>query len=124
VAAVVDASAVGDFLRGLRRDLPEPPLHVPALCDIEVASHLRRLLRIGRLDVDRAAELVVLYLALPLTLYSHEALLGRVLELRDNFTAYDASYVALAEQLDTPLLTGDGRLARAVRRHLPHVQLA
>jgi predicted nucleic acid-binding protein len=124
VAAVVDASAVGDFLRGLRRDLPEPPLHVPALCDVEVASHLRRLLRIGRLDVDRAAELLWLYLALPLTRHSHETLLGRVLELRDNFSAYDATYVALAERLDAPLLTQDEGFARAVRQFVPQVALA
>jgi predicted nucleic acid-binding protein len=40
-------------------------------------------------------------------------LLGRVWELRDNVTAYDAVYLALAEVLDAPLLTFDRRLAAA-----------
>jgi predicted nucleic acid-binding protein len=124
VPAVVDASALGDYVRGLRRDLPEPPIHVPALCDIEFASQIRRLLQLRRLEFELAAELVWLYLALPLTRHWHEALLVRVLELRDNFTAYDATYVALAERLDIPLLTADGALARAVQQHLPHVVLA
>lgn len=39
----------------------------------------------------------------------------RMLELRDNFSPYDATYVALAEQLRGELLTSDGRLARSVR---------
>jgi len=41
-------------------------------------------------------------------------LLARVWELRDNLSAYDASYVALAESLGTVLVTADGRLKRAV----------
>lgn len=40
-------------------------------------------------------------------------LLGRIWELRDNLSAYDATYVAVAEALESPLLTADGRLARA-----------
>ena len=49
----------------------------------------------------------------PLQRYSHEPLLPRIWELRENLTAYDAAYVALAEALDAPLLTGDERIARA-----------
>jgi predicted nucleic acid-binding protein len=44
-------------------------------------------------------------------------LLGRILRLRENFSAYDASYVALADQLDALLLTADAALVRAVRTH-------
>jgi predicted nucleic acid-binding protein len=40
-------------------------------------------------------------------------LLPRVWQLRGNLTAYDASYIALAEALDCPLLTADRRLAGA-----------
>jgi predicted nucleic acid-binding protein len=123
VATVVDASSLGDFLRGARRDLPEPPLHVPALCDLEVASHLRRLVLMERADPRLAAQLLGLYLSLPLTRHRHEPLLERVLELRDNFSAYDAAYVVLAERLGLPLLTGDERLGRAVREHVPAVPL-
>jgi predicted nucleic acid-binding protein len=47
----------------------------------------------------------------------HDVLLPRVWQLRNNLTAYDAVYVALAEALDAPLLTRDKRLANAARRH-------
>jgi predicted nucleic acid-binding protein len=40
-------------------------------------------------------------------------LLGRVWELRENVTAYDACYIALAEALDVPLVTADARLGLA-----------
>jgi predicted nucleic acid-binding protein len=43
----------------------------------------------------------------------HVPLIPRIWELRDNLSTYDAAYVVLAEALDTVLLTGDGRLARA-----------
>lgn len=43
----------------------------------------------------------------------HLPLLARCWELRHNLTVYDASYVALAELLGAPLLTGDARLAAA-----------
>jgi predicted nucleic acid-binding protein len=49
--------------------------------------------------------------AFPLTRYPHRGLLPRVWALRDNLTAYDAVYVALAEALDAPLVTRDRRLA-------------
>ena len=39
------------------------------------------------------------------------------MELRDNFSAYDATYVAPAELLGGDLLTGDGHLAGSVRAH-------
>lgn len=90
---------------------------MPALCDVEVASVLRRGLLAGRLTVERAAEAVEDYLDLPLVRYGHEALLGPVLSLRRNFSAYDACYVALAQVLDADLLTADAPLARAVAAH-------
>ncbi|MGH7868477.1 MAG: type II toxin-antitoxin system VapC family toxin, partial [Candidatus Dormibacteraceae bacterium] len=40
-------------------------------------------------------------------------LLDRVWELRENLTAYDAAYVALAERLGVSLLTADTGIARA-----------
>ncbi len=93
-------------------------LNTPALCDIEVAAALRRSLLTQRLNSVRAAEALQDYLDLALTRHGHQALLGRVLELRSNFSAYDAAYVALAEQLKGELLTADDSLARAVRSQL------
>jgi predicted nucleic acid-binding protein len=54
---------------------------------------------------------------LSLRRYPHDFLLPRIWELRNNLTAYDAAYVALAEALDAPLLTRDKRLAAAAGHH-------
>ena len=107
------ADAVESQLRESRFDL-----HVPALCDVEVTSVLRRALLAGRMSSERAATAVADYLDLPLARHGHQALLARILELRANFSAYDAAYVALAERLGAVLLTADAPLARAVRTHL------
>lgn len=62
----------------------------------------------------RRAELAIQdLLAMPLDRAAHQPLLARCWELRDNVTVYDAAYVALAEALGLPLVTADGRLARA-----------
>ena len=53
----------------------------------------------------------------PLHRYPHDVLLQRVWDLRNDFTAYDAMYVALAEALDAPLLTRDKRLAATPGHH-------
>lgn len=97
---------------------PGASLHVPALCDVEVASSLRRLLLHGVLSEERAKEALKDYLDLPLTRHGHLTLLARVLSLRANFSAYDATYAALAERLGATLLTGDENLARAMENHL------
>jgi predicted nucleic acid-binding protein len=83
-----------------------------------VAEVLRRSLLRQLLTSARAGEALDAYLTLPLRRHGHSALLVRILQLRANFSAYDASYVALAERLEAPLLTGDHRLERAARRHL------
>jgi len=105
---------VGAILRGSRVDL-----HVPALCDVEIVAGLRRAIALGRLSDRRGADALQDYLDLPLTRHGHRGLLGRVLELRANFSAYDATYVSLAEHLGGELLTADGRLRRAVGTHTP-----
>jgi predicted nucleic acid-binding protein len=90
---------------------------VPALCDVEFAAGIRRSLIRGLVSDRRAAEAVEDYLDLPLVRFDHQSLVPRMLELRANFTAYDATYVALAEALGAEVLTTDARLARAVRTH-------
>ncbi len=119
---VVDASAVVSHLLdpsdAFEAMAASSDLHTPALCDIELSSVLRRLLRSRRIDRARAAEALEDYLALPIRRHGHEALLGRLLELTDNFSAYDAAYVALAEALGAALFTGDAKLAGAARTHL------
>jgi predicted nucleic acid-binding protein len=93
-------------------------LHVPALCDVEVTAALRRAILLGTLDEPRAEEAVEDYLDLPTTRHGHQSLIVRMLELRDNFSAYDATYVALAELLGGYMLTADRPLAKAVGAHL------
>lgn len=96
---------------------PLSEVHIPALCDIEVASTFRRGLLDSSLTLDRYALALGAYLDLPLTRHGHRDLVVRILELRNNFTAYDATYVALAERLGASLLTADARLSNAARQH-------
>ncbi len=106
------AGTLGDVLRDAETDV-----HVPALCDVEVAAGLRRALLHRSMGAQRAGEALADYLDLPLTRHGHQSLMARMLALRPNFSAYDATYVALAEHVGAELLTADDRLARAVRTH-------
>jgi predicted nucleic acid-binding protein len=118
---VVDASAVLETLlrtpnaQALERRLfdPSQTLHAPHLLDVEVAQVLRRYAGNGEIDGERGRAALADLADLPLHRYPHDFLLPRVWELRENLTAYDAVYVALAEALDAPLLTCDRRLATA-----------
>jgi predicted nucleic acid-binding protein len=98
---------------------PGTDLHVPSLCDVEVAAALRRGLLLKTLSAQRAAEALQDYTDLPLTRHGHLSLLPRIITLRDNFSAYDAAYVALTERLNAELLTADVPLRHAVQTHLP-----
>lgn len=89
-------------------------LHLPHLAVIETASVLRAWVRRGEVPEQRAAAALVDLGDLPARRWPGEPLLGRMWELRDNLTSYDASYVALAEVLDADLLTADQRLARGL----------
>jgi predicted nucleic acid-binding protein len=125
---VIDASAATELL--LARPVAEAlaghisdhelDLHAPHLIDVEIVSAVRRLVASGDAAVERGEEAVADLLDLPMARYPHDILLPRIWELRDNFSAYDAAYLALAEALSdggVPLLTTDARLARAVRAH-------
>jgi predicted nucleic acid-binding protein len=90
---------------------------VPALCDVEVAAGLRRAMLSGAVSEERAAQVLDDYLDLPVTRHGHQTLLARVLDLRESFSAYDATYLALTEQVAGELLTADEHLMRGVRKH-------
>lgn len=96
---------------------PGTDLHVPSLCDVEVAAALRRLELSGVASASRMQEALQDYRDFPLTRHGHAPLLERIYALRHNVSSYDAAYVALAEDLDAPLLTADRRLDRAARVH-------
>jgi len=127
---VLDASAAIEFLLGtslgssvaarLARDAED--LHAPHLLDVEVTQALRRLQAAGEIDEERARGALEDFADLPLTRHGHRELLLRVWQLRRNATAYDGTYIALAEALEAPLLTSDGRLAR-VPGHAARVEV-
>lgn len=118
---VLDASAVVEVLMAtrvgasvVRRVQADDALpHSLSLVDLEVASALRRLVRLGALDARRGGEAIRDLLDFALVRFPPLPLLGRIWQLRERMTPYDAAYVALAEELGAPLLTVDGRLARA-----------
>ncbi|MCZ2839946.1 type II toxin-antitoxin system VapC family toxin [Modestobacter sp. VKM Ac-2985] len=113
---VLDASAaVAALLRdgSARESAAREQLHAPHLIDAEVAQTLRRLVSAGRLPAHAGKHLLLEWSALALVRHPAHPLLPHIWALRENVTAYDATYVALAEALGCALLTADTRLARA-----------
>jgi len=96
---------------------PGETLHAPHLLDLEVAQVLRRYCASGDMSAERVEEALSDLVILGVSRYPHDLFLPRVWELRHNVTAYDAAYVALAEELSAPLLTRDRRLASAAGHH-------
>jgi predicted nucleic acid-binding protein len=86
-------------------------LHAPQLLDLEVAQTFRRLTRERAVSADRAEEALSDLMVLRILRHPHVPLLPRIWRYRNNLSAYDAAYVALAERLDAPLITRDSRLA-------------
>ena len=74
---------------------------------------IRRYAAKGDINGDRGRAALADLADLPMRRYPRDFLLPRIWDLRNNLTAYDAAYVALAEALDAPLLTRDRRLAAA-----------
>lgn len=118
---VLDASAAIDWLlqtpagqRIEQRIYARPvTLHSVHLLDVEFLQVLRRLVRQGILQPARAEQAIEDLLALRITRHAPALLLRRIWRLRQNLTAYDAAYVALAEELHAPLITRDQRIAAA-----------
>ena len=123
---VVDASALLEFLlqtsigRRVEARLfhDDVELHAPHLVDVEVVQGLRRLVRTGEVPSGRASEVIVDLIDLDLHRHGHIELVSRVWNLRENLSAYDATYVALAEAIDATILTCDRPLASAAGRRV------
>jgi predicted nucleic acid-binding protein len=118
---VVDASALVDWLL-------QTPAHGPAVAEriragqfvqtldlayLEVVSALQRKVTRGDLGVRRARLALVDLADTPLRSNPAAPLIERIWNLRAKLSAHDAAYVALAEALDTPLVTTDAGLARS-----------
>jgi predicted nucleic acid-binding protein len=110
VAALVDGGEVGEWARGL---LEREPLDAPHHMPVEAANVLRRAAASGDISADVASLAHADLLDLRVRLFSYKTLAERVWQLRSNVTVYDGCYVALAEELSTPLATLDVRLSRA-----------
>jgi len=117
---VVDASVIAPAIADGGRDgdvcrarIKGQVLAAPDLLRLETMSVLRRQLANGSLTPEQATNALDDLMNLPFVVYPTAPLLRRGWEVRDNVTAYDACYVALAEALDCTLLTADIRLANA-----------
>lgn len=120
---MLDASAAVAVLLNRGSDAPrvrermdlagDEGMHVPHLFEVEVMNVLRRHFLSGALSPERARVALNRLFTMRIIRYPHTALLSRVWELKDNVTAYDAVYIALAETLEAPLVTRDARLAQA-----------
>lgn len=118
---VVDASALADALlddgpmgAAARAALgADPHWAAPAHLFVEVVSVIRGKSFGGKVGLARANEAVAALSALVIDQVDTCQLVDRIWQLRGNLTAYDAAYVAAAEVLECPLVTGDGRLAKA-----------
>ena len=116
---VTDASVIVDVLLRLpgahaldaRLFDSNESLHAPQLLDVEVAHVLRRYALKGEITEAGGKSALARLQRFPLTRHSHEPLLSRIWALRQNLTAYDAAYVALAEGLGATLLTRDSPLS-------------
>jgi len=93
--------------------IADAELHAPALLDFEVASALRGHAMAGLLSDQRVADAVDDFTALRVERYALAPMMRSVLDLKDNFTVYDAAYVVLAQALGAPLVTADTKLAGA-----------
>jgi predicted nucleic acid-binding protein len=126
-AVVFDCSAI---VRALADDYPvlrdrlaeAPEAYAPDLIDVEFASALRGLVVGAKLTPDRAVSALEDFTQFSIWRLPHLPLLGRVWQLRNNLTAYDATYIALSEALGLPLVTTDARLAGAAG-HSAEVEL-
>ena len=115
-AVVIDASALVEVLAGaapdpgLRKRVLSSELAAPDLINVEVMSVLRKLGRAGSIGADQADRTAWWLAQAPIATFGHRTLAARVWELRPALQSYGAVYVALAEELDVPLVTCDARL--------------
>jgi predicted nucleic acid-binding protein len=120
---VLDASVVVELLtngalaNSIRSDLSgrDESVIVPHLIDVEAISAFRRLAAGQRTGTDRSDQFLAGLAALPAERYAHTPLIGRIWELRHSFTAYDATYIALAEATNATLYTSDAKLVKGHR---------
>lgn len=110
VALLLDSGSDGQWAAG---KLTGFDLAAPALVTFEAANIVRRHESAGLVSADQAAQAHADLVALPVELWPYDMVARRAWELRANLCTYDASYVAVAETLDSTLVTLDRRIGRA-----------
>lgn len=110
VAVLLDAGPAG---RWATDALTGADLAAPSLLPFEAANIIRRHELAALITADQAAQAHSDLLDLAIEQWSYDLLAPRAWQLRKNLTTYDASYVALAELLDTAIVTLDRRIGRA-----------
>jgi predicted nucleic acid-binding protein len=122
---VVDASLILAIIAGDDRSpqlldrIASHEMHAPHFIDLEVIQTVRKTVLHKHATLTAANASLATFARLPILKHAHSPLLERIWELRDNFSAYDATYVALAELLGVPLLTRDARMSRATGHRVP-----
>ncbi|WP_017600562.1 type II toxin-antitoxin system VapC family toxin [Nocardiopsis lucentensis] len=124
---VIDHSALVEMLTAVGpvgsavadRVAEDDILCAPYLLDTEVMSALLGMARGGKITPDQADAAMLAYGRLPIDRYDALPLWPRVRVLRANLSAYDATYVALAEALGGTLVTSDARIARSGAARCP-----
>jgi predicted nucleic acid-binding protein len=126
---VIDASVAVDLLllqqpRGeaIAARLQGETIAAPHLLDAEVGQAMRRFVRSGAITAQRASLALEVLATMAIERHAHTAYLAVAFSLRDTLSFYDAMYLALAAQLEAPLLTSDRAIA-GLRRLLVDVEL-
>jgi predicted nucleic acid-binding protein len=120
---VVDASVILYLIAERepldRRELLETDASwiAPSHVDLEVLNALRRYVLLKKLTIAQATTAMGDYLELAIGRHPMEPLIPRIWKLRNNLSAYDAGYLAIAEALSIPFLTRDQKLVSAAGHH-------
>ncbi|MPZ54559.1 MAG: PIN domain-containing protein [Acidimicrobiia bacterium] len=113
-SVLVDALTMASGAEKIHTRIEAEDLHAPHLIDVEVVSSLRGMVLRNHLGAARATDALGDFDDLAITRWNMaDPLRRRAFQLRDRLSAYDATFVALAESLQCPFLTRDRRLARA-----------
>ena len=110
IALLLDAGPHGQWVS---EAISDAELTAPSLLAFECSNIIRRHELAGLVGADQAAQAHADLIDLPIEPWPYDLLGWRVWELRTNLSSYDASYVAVAELADAPLITLDRRISRA-----------
>jgi predicted nucleic acid-binding protein len=126
---VIDASALLDALqqdsifRNLETVMEQNDLITADHLDIECLSAFRKMERLGRVTEFEVMGFLETLEKINCSRLSIQPILTEIWHLRNNFSAYDAAYVAIAMDTGSKLITHDQRLATAAKNLVETVTL-